>query len=195
MKVIGITGGIASGKTTVDQMILKEGYQVIDSDKIAHELLKEPSVISKLIETFGSEIVENGSVNRKQLGELTFRYPAKLQQLNSIVHPLVKMRIKEELAKNPLEQLIFVDVPLLYEAHMEHDFDYIIVIYIPERLQLERLMKRDDITNEYAITKMSRQLSIEEKITKADFIVYNDGTLEATLEQVHRIIRRIKDEI
>ncbi len=195
MKVIGITGGIASGKTTVDQMILKEGYKVIDSDKIAHELLKEPSVISKLIETFGSEIVENGSVNRKQLGELTFRYPAKLQQLNSIVHPLVKMRIKEELARNPLEQLIFVDVPLLYEAHMEREFDYVIVIYIPEKLQLERLMKRDDITSEYAITKMSRQLSIEEKITKADFIVYNDGTLEATLEQVHRIIRRIKDEI
>lgn len=195
MKVIGITGGIASGKTTVDQMIIKLGYKVIDSDEIAHELLRKQAIISKLSLLFGQEILEDGHIDRKRLGELTYHSPAKLSQLNSIIHPLVREQIKKELAKYPLEQLVFVDVPLLFEANMEHDFDYIMVVYIPEKLQLERLMTRDAITSQYAITKMSRQLSIEEKITKADFIVYNDGTLEATSKQVETIIRRIKDEI
>jgi dephospho-CoA kinase len=175
MKVIGITGGIASGKTTVDQMILKEGYKVIDSDKIAHELLKEPSVISKLIETFGSEIVENGSVNRKQLGELTFRYPAKLQQLNSIVHPLVKMRIRRNSPGTPWNSSFLLMYPFYMKLIWKREFDYVIVIYIPDKITIGTFDESDDITCEYAIPKLSRQLSLKKKITKADFIVYNDG--------------------
>ncbi|MFA6627555.1 MAG: dephospho-CoA kinase [Bacilli bacterium] len=195
MKLIGITGGIASGKTTVDKMVRKAGYKVIDSDSIAHEILLDPAVIKTVAATFGSSVIENDQVNRKALGELIFMSPAKQQQLNRIIHPLVKERIKQDIQKMPNEQIVFVDVPLLYEANMERDFDQIIVVYISEKLQLERLIGRDDITMNYAIAKMNRQMSIEDKIRQADFLINNEGSYEHTEQQVKDIIRRIKDEI
>ncbi|MDD4212171.1 MAG: dephospho-CoA kinase [Bacilli bacterium] len=195
MKIIGITGGIASGKTTVDKMIRKAGYVVIDSDELAHETLLEPTVIKTLVATFGSSIMENDQVNRKVLGEIIFSSPAKQQQLNRIIHPLVKNRIKQEIRLIPNEQIVFVDVPLLYEANMEHDFHKIVVVHIPEKLQIERLMQRDDITQNYAIAKMSRQMSIDEKVKHADFLINNEGSYEDTQRQVEAMIRRIKDEI
>jgi len=195
VKLIGITGGIASGKTTVDKMVRKAGYKVIDSDSIAHEILLDPAVIKTVAATFGSSVIENDQVNRKALGELIFMSPAKQQQLNRIIHPLVKERIKQDIQKMPNEQIVFVDVPLLYEANMERDFDQIIVVYISEKLQLERLIGRDDITMNYAIAKMNRQMSIEDKIRQADFLINNEGSYEHTEQQVKDIIRRIKDEI
>ncbi|MFA6890348.1 MAG: dephospho-CoA kinase, partial [Bacilli bacterium] len=103
--------------------------------------------------------------------------------------------IKQDIQKMPNEQIVFVDVPLLYEANMERDFDQIIVVYISEKLQLERLIGRDDITMNYAIAKMNRQMSIEDKIRQADFLINNEGSYEHTEQQVKDIIRRIKDEI
>ncbi|MFA6889761.1 MAG: dephospho-CoA kinase, partial [Bacilli bacterium] len=105
MKLIGITGGIASGKTTVDKMVRKAGYKVIDSDSIAHEILLDPAVIKTVAATFGSSVIENDQVNRKALGELIFMSPAKQQQLNRIIHPLVKERIKQDIQKMPNEQI------------------------------------------------------------------------------------------
>lgn len=195
MKVIGITGGIASGKSTVSAIIKEAGFKIIDSDKIAHELLSEKEIIKKIVNHFGETILIDEKINRAQLAKLIFNNQEALDLLNSIMHPLVKAKISLLLLELKDEEIVFVDVPLLYEAHMENDFWRIIVVYISEELQIKRLMKRDNISRDYAKLKISRQLAMDEKSKRADFIINNEGDIQKTKLQVNELIRRLKNEI
>ena len=190
-KVIGITGVIGSGKSSVVNYLKEKNYQVIDSDKIVKELYFNQSVVLKIKEAFGEEYIENSGINRIKLGSLIYNNENERLKLNSIIHPLVKKTILKEI-KNSKEQLIFVDVPLLYEAKFEDICDFVIVIYTNELLNLERLSKRDNISLENAKLKVNAQLPIFTKCYFSDFIIDNSFDLCYTYKQIDKIIEKLK---
>lgn len=186
---IGITGGIATGKTTVTTFLRKLNYEVIDADIIAKDIMSNnQDVLANIMDNFPEAIDSKSKViNRKILADIIFHNPMQRQLLNSIVHPLVKQNIIEKISLSR-ENIIFVDVPLLYETSFDDLFDYVIVIYTDSQTQLERLRSRDNISIDYAKTKISAQMSLEDKKKKADFIIDNSGDVESTKKQMLEII-------
>lgn len=195
MKLIGITGGIASGKTLVTNKIRENNYTVIDADEISRELLEEPKIIDKLKTIFGDKIIENEKINRKSLGEIVFEDEELRIKLESIIHPKVKKIIKKELKKYKNEKIVFVDVPLLYEANMEGMMDKVVVVYVDEQTQRARLMKRDKIDFGFALQKINSQIPLSEKFQVADYIINNDGEIHGTEEQVLSFLKELENEI
>lgn len=191
--IVGITGSIATGKSTVTKYLQDMGYRVIDSDAIVHDILREKAIITEIIRIFGETVLNNGEIDRKVLGNMIFKDPEKRQILNSIIHPQVIRAIREKVSDS--HEMIFVDIPLLFEAKLEYLVDKIIVVYTKEDIQLERLMKRDQIEREYAVLKVKSQMDIEEKKRKADFLVNNDCSVENTHRQIEDIVRRLQNEI
>lgn len=191
--IIGITGSIGTGKSTVTKYLLEKGYQVLDADKLAKEELEKDDVISEIVLYFGEAVLKNGKINREYLGKLIFNDQKKREILNSIIHPRVIARFEEAIRNT--QGLLFIDIPLLFETKLEYLCDKILVVYTSKETQLKRLMERDCIDEEYAQTKISAQMDIEEKKKRADYLVYNDGDLEATFEQIENILRRINNEI
>lgn len=194
MKVIGITGGIATGKSTVSKRLIKLGFKVVDCDEITHQLLTEKSVINKIKLEFGHSVVHEGKINRQELGRIVSNDQDKRYALNEIIHPLVIEEVQRQIQMND-EDIIFIDTPLLYEAHMQNIMDKVIVVYVNPELQKERLMKRDKIDLDYAIRKINMQMPIDEKAYLADYVINNEGSIHQTNKQLEEIIRRIKDEI
>lgn len=190
--IVGITGSIASGKSLVTSYLLEKGFKVIDSDKIVKEQLAKPEIVQLLTTYFGNEIITGGEVNRLALGTIIYNNEEKRLLLNSLIHPLVISEIKR-LTKN-LREMVFVDVPLLYEAKMEAMFDKIIVVDVRPDLQIKRLMKRDQITEEQAQLKINSQWSLELKKARADFIIDNSGRRTHTQFQIEQILRSLKNE-
>ena len=163
--VIGITGSIATGKSTVSKMIKELGYTVVDADIVARVVV-EPGeeAYQKIVEHFGEEILlANGEIDRKKLGDLVFQNEEKRLLLNSIVHPAVRKKMNEEkeLAFRRGEKVVFLDIPLLYESNLTYMVDKVLVVYVDQTTQLERLMNRNHLTKEEALARITSQLSIE----------------------------------
>lgn len=194
MKVIGITGGIASGKSTVSNKLIEYGYEVLDCDIIAKEVSATKSVLDKIREVFGEEYFEGQDLIRKKLGKTIFNNSNLREELESIIHPLVIDKIKEAI-KDFAGEVLFVDCPLLYEANLEYLFDKVIVVYISKDIQVERLILRDEISKDYALRKIDSQMPILMKKNRADYIIDNSHSLEKTYEQIERVVRRINNEI
>lgn len=193
---IGITGGIATGKSTVSEMVRKLGFTVIDADVIARQVV-EPGeeAYKQIIEKFGEDVLlVNGEIDRKKLGEIIFNHPEKRLLLNSIVHPFVRKKMMEEKERaiQNNEKALFLDIPLLFESKLFSYVDKIIVVYVDEELQLQRLMKRNQLTKEEALSRIRSQISIEEKRQKADKVIDNRGTLEETKNQLITILKEWK---
>lgn len=191
--IIGITGSIGTGKSTITKYLFNKGYPVLDADKLAREELENKEVIKEIVAYFGESVLNNGKIDRQRLGEVIFRNKTDREALNRIIHPRVIARIEKE-AKQA-EGLLFVDVPLLFEAKLEYLFAKIIVVYTSKETQLKRLMARDRINEEYAQAKIAAQMDIEEKKIRADYLVDNEGELENTYKQIENILRRIENEI
>ena len=190
---IGITGGIATGKSTVSEMVRELGFTVIDADVIARQVV-EPGeeAYKQIIEKFGEDVLlVNGEIDRKKLGEIIFNHPEKRLLLNSIVHPFVRKKMLEEKERaiQNNEKALFLDIPLLFESKLFSYVDKIIVVYVDEELQLQRLMKRNQLTKEEALSRIRSQISIEEKRQKADKVIDNRGTLEETKNQLITILK------
>ncbi|MBU8787027.1 MULTISPECIES: dephospho-CoA kinase [Bacillus] len=190
--VIGLTGGIASGKSTVAHMFQKRGITVVDADVIAKEAVeKGMPAYRKIAETFGEGVLlDNGGIDRKKLGELVFQNEDKRMQLNAIVHPEVrKTMIKErDEAIQAGERFVVLDIPLLYESGLEHLTDKVLVVWVPKELQLERLMKRNSLSEEEALNRIHAQLPLDEKRKKADAVIDNSGGLNDTENQLQELI-------
>jgi dephospho-CoA kinase len=199
MKVIGITGGVATGKTTVARFLssmLKA--EMIDADKIAHELLlPSEKVGQKVIQFFGEDVLKNGSsIERKKLGQIIFGNISKRKKLESIIHPAVKKIIKEKLEqyRDSGKKWVVMDIPLLFEAKMESMVDRIIVVIRDESAQLDTLHKEKGLSLREARERIESQLSLPEKVKHAHFVVDNNGTLSDTERQVRDIYARLRIE-
>lgn len=196
VKVIGITGGIATGKSTVSKIIRDEGFQVIDSDSIAREVVKRGSEGLRLvIDKFGRDLLmEDGSLDRDKLGDLIFQNDEKRRQLNDLLHPLIRESMTLGIDRASYSNnVVFVDIPLLFESRDEIEdsgitLDEVWVVYTEEAIQLNRLMKRNDYTYDEALSRIRSQLDIEEKRRLADRVIDNSGSLEETRKQVMKLL-------
>jgi len=190
--VIGLTGGIASGKSTVAQMFQQCGITVVDADVIAKEAVEQGMpAYQKIVETFGQGVLlETGDIDRRKLGEIVFANEEKRLQLNAIVHPEVrKMMIKQrDEAIRAGERFVVLDIPLLYESGLEHLTDKVIVVWVPKELQLERLMKRNRFNEDEALNRIHAQHSLDEKKKRADAVIDNSGSLKDTEAQLHQLL-------
>ena len=190
--IIGITGSIACGKSTISNYLKSKGYIVIDADKIGHEALDDDYVKEKLIVAFGNEILEDNKINRQKLGELVFGNSSNLNVLNSIIHPEIRKKILEKIDKNNDKELIFIDVALLFEAKFDDLVDKIIVVYVDENTQLTRLMKRNSISKKEALSRIVSQMSPIEKAKLGDYTVNNNLDVINTYEQVDKVLSELK---
>ena len=193
---VGLTGGIASGKSAVSGIFRERGIPVICADELAREVVKPGSNGLKEIKaTFGDSVVDpQGEINRPELARIVFSDPSKRKLLEAIIHPRVS-REKERLVKEHQKKgnpIVVVDVPLLFEAGWETDFDTIILVYTPRKLQKKRLLKRDGISSDEASSRLNAQMDIESKKTLADIIIDNSGPLEQTEKQVSGIVDKLR---
>lgn len=176
-----ITGNIASGKSTVEDYIKSCGYKVLDSDKVGHSLLE----IDEIKTSFKDEDIFDGEkVSRKKLANLVFSNNKYLKILEQILHPKIREKIIDFFNKNSNEPMVFVSVPLLFEARMENLFDKIIFIYTDDNIREQRLIKRNGYTKQYAQIRMNAQLSQKDKIKKSDIIIYNNTTKEDLINEI-----------
>lgn len=186
--VLGLTGGIASGKSTVSRLFLTHNIPVVDAD-VGARIVIEPGTeaLKKVQNLFGEEILlANGELNRKKLGELIFSDYLKRKQLNECLSYYIREWILSE--KDRLitsgHELIVLDIPLLFEAGYNKDVDEIMVVAVDKETQLTRLMKRNELSQAEAIQRIESQMELSEKVAQADYIIYNNGTLEDTVRQV-----------
>ncbi len=186
---IALTGGISTGKSTVCNLLKLHGFLTIDADKIAHKLLDENS--SKIEEMFGKEYVENGKVLRKELGKIIFSNEENKLKLEALLHPLIKEEIiKESKIYEEQNKPYFVDIPLFFEK-MHYPISKSLVIYTPKEIQIQRLMKRDNIDEKEAKLKISNQMDIEEKRKLANMVIDNSKDLKHLQNEVERVIGEI----
>ncbi len=190
--VIGLTGGIASGKSTVANMLKEQGITVIDAD-IEARLAVEPGEIAynKIVEHFGRNILlEDGTINRAKLGEIIFNNKEERIVLNGIVHPAVRERMneKKEAAIERNESIVIMDIPLLFESKLTEQVERSLLIYVDEVTQLKRLMERNHYTENEAMARIQSQMPLKEKQALTDFLIDNSGTLEQTKAQLNSIL-------
>ncbi len=198
MKIIGITGGVATGKTTVAKFLsLLLGAEIIDADEIVHELLNpRTEVWQKVVQFFGKDILKtDSSIDRRKLGKSVFSDTSKRKRLESIIHPAVKKVIEEKIKqfKKNGKKWVVIDIPLLFEAKMEHIVDRIIVVIRSEGAQLDALQKENGLSLKEARERIRSQLPLSEKVKRAHFVVDNNDTLQNTEKQVREICNYLED--
>lgn len=196
---LGLTGGIATGKSTVSAYIRELGIPVIDADVTAREIVEpgEPAY-DDIVSYFGPEILQaDGTLNRAALGKIVFSYAEKLAKLNEFTHPRVFQRTQEKTATLVATgaDVIVYDIPLLFEANRPDSFDAIMVVTIPRTLQIQRLMARNHFDEQEAVKRIEAQMPMAEKEARADYVIYNDGDLQTTYRQVDQIIADVKKKL
>ncbi|HPK54407.1 MAG TPA: dephospho-CoA kinase [Smithellaceae bacterium] len=193
---VGLTGGIACGKSTVANMLVRHGACLLDMDKITHELQEpEKPAWKEIVDSFGTEILNaDNRINREKLGRIVFGDNAKLKVLNKIVHPYVlrewHKRVKEIREKN-VHAVVLSDVPLMFEEKLQYLFDLTLLVLISPEEQIQRLMARSGLTQEEAQKRLNSQMPIGEKIKLADIVIDNRGTFPATEEIVGNVWREL----
>lgn len=189
-----MTGGIATGKSTVSRMLVERGAALIDADIIAREIM-EPGhpALEAVTEHFGRNILlPDGHLDRKKLGEIIFSNPEERRLLEEITHPAIRRemgKVMKELESADPSRLVVADIPLLYESGLEKLYEEVMVVYVPRQVQLERLMRRDQLTEEEATKRLMAQMDIEQKKVKADILIDNSCGLEETVRQVDEFWR------
>ncbi len=193
---VGLTGGISTGKTTVSRLLVERGAMLVDLDVVAHQVqLPDTDVWKEIVATFGEGILRpDRAIDRNKLGTIVFSDPAKLKRLNAIVHPQVfhewRNRIRHIEITQP-DAIVLSDVPLLIEIDAQSWFDLVMLVYIPPEEQLERLIKRNGYSREYAEKRIASQMSIEEKIKHAGLVIDNRGSIEETERRVGEVWQKL----
>jgi len=193
MKIIGLTGGIATGKSTVAKMLTNRGYEVIDADEIVHKLqAKKSPLLKEISKAFGSTVLnENGSLNREKLGQMIFNDEKKRSLLDSIVHPAVRAEFERKI-QLVQSDILFLDVPLLFESGFDDLADVTLVINASVEVQLERLMLRNGLSHQEARARIDAQMPMSQKVKLADFVIDNDGDLAELEVCVEKFLGEIK---
>ncbi|KAH7923485.1 CoaE-domain-containing protein [Leucogyrophana mollusca] len=196
MLVVGLTGGIATGKSTVSNSFKARNIPVIDADILAREVVQPGTPgLSQIVKHFGSSVLlPDGTLDRKQLGSIIFNDEAKRKKVNSIIHPAVTRAILWGVLKYWVRghKLVVIDVPLLIEGGLWKWMGKVVVVYCPPEIQLQRLMHRDQSSREDASARLNSQLPISQKVEYADLIVENSGTIRDLEEQVKTCISKLE---
>ncbi|GIN60180.1 dephospho-CoA kinase [Robertmurraya siralis] len=192
--VVGLTGGIASGKSTVSNILKDHGVPIIDADLEARLAVEvgEPAY-KEIVSYFGQDILlKNQEIDRAKLGAIIFNHEEKRLKLNSIVHPDVRRRMNEkrEHAVSAGEKLIVLDIPLLFESKLTHMVDKTLLVFVSEETQLKRLMARNQFTEEEALVRIQSQMPLKDKIKLSDAVIDNNGTIEETKKQLNAILEQ-----
>ena len=197
--IIGLTGGIGTGKSTVSRKLRERGYPVIDLDVISREVIEYPEVIDELVRNFGIEILESQnnisgkkSISRNKLRQTVFKEEKKVSVLNSIMHPPIVEEMRrqvENLKKN--YKTVFVEVQLLFEAKLEKEFDIIVLVYADKKTQLERVLKRDGRSEEEVQQIINAQISMDEKRKLSNYIIENSGNSEMLKLEIEKFIEKL----
>ena len=198
--IIGLTGGIGTGKSTVSRKLRERGYPVIDLDVISREVIEYPEVIDELVRNFGIEILESQnnisgkkSISRNKLRQTVFKEEKKVSVLNSIMHPPIVKEMRrqiEKLRKN--YKTVFVEVQLLFEAKLEKEFDIIVLVYADKKTQLERVLKRDGRKEEEVQQIINAQMDMTEKRRLSNYIIENNGDSEMLDLEIEKFIKKLK---
>ena len=192
---LGLTGGIASGKSTADEFFKKKKIPIIDSDLIAHKIMEiGQNGYKAVVDYFGTDILnDDQTINRRKLGGIVFNDKAKLKKLNELTHPLVHQEIKQQMARYRANQenLVVIDVPLLFESGFESLCNGVLVISITPELQIERLMKRNAFTKKEAIARINNQMPLSEKEKRATYVVANTGTIDDLEKKLSDLLQEI----
>ncbi|MFY0481934.1 dephospho-CoA kinase [Flavobacterium sp. PLA-1-15] len=191
-KIIGLTGGIGSGKTTIAKKFQALGVPVYIADTEAKKIMEFPETIQSVVEEFGTSIIENGSISRQKLAEIVFENPEKLQKLNSIIHPLVKKHFDEWVEQKSDFDFIIKEVAILFESGSYKDCHKIITVVAPFDLRIERVLKRDNSDYESIMNRIQNQWTDEMKIAKSDFVIENID-IEKAYKQVDAIYMELKN--
>lgn len=186
---IALVGNIASGKSTVEKTLQELNFPVLDTDIVAHKLLDNNSEIIEAFKNY--DILTDGNISREKLGKVVF-YDVKLKQkLESILHPQIREKIQDFFSSHAGNEFTFVSIPLLFEANMTDLFDKILFVYTNDDIRLQRLIKRNNYSKEYALKRMNSQISQDKKVKKADWIIYNNSTVEDLQKNVIKLIEQI----
>ncbi len=194
--IVGLTGGIVSGKNTVAKMFKDLGAKIVDADELGHKvILPHKPAWEKIIKLFGKDLLkEDLKIDRKKLGRIVFNNQKLLKKLNEITHPEIIKLIRKEISlvknktlKNRKEKILIINAALIYEAKIDNLMDKIIVVYIDKTEQIKRLVKRDNLSAEEALKRIESQTPLKEKVEMADYVIDNSNSLDKTREQVETI--------
>ena len=198
--VIGLTGGIGTGKSTVSQILKEKNFPVIDLDVISHEVIKFPKVMEKIIENFGKEVLEynntgNWIISREKLGRVIFGNREKRVILNSIMHPEILHIMREKILECKKEnKIIFVEIQLLFEVQWEKEFDYILLVSAEKETQIKRILSRDKRSKEEALSIINSQMPLDEKKKISDYVIENDGNIQDLERKIDGFLKKIEFE-
>ncbi len=193
--IAGLTGGIASGKSTVSSIFRSFGVEIADADITAKKISEREDVIQEIKKIFGKDVLSaEGQIDRVKLKEVVFSDKNKLVQLNNIIHPKVMEEFKKIKENTPKNDIIIFDIPLLFEAGMDKMCDTVILVYADRETQIERIKARDGVSRELAEKIIDAQMSLEDKKEKSDIHIENNGTQEELKKKVEDIYRKLKGE-
>lgn len=194
--IIGLTGGIATGKSQSSKIFKELGCYIIDADKLSRTLTtKDSRCLKEIIGTFGTDVLkDDGTLNRKKLGQIVFNDKQAKIDLERIIHPHIIRKTNEIIAKKYTTTDIIVDAPLLFEVGLDRVCDKVIVVYAKYHLQIARFMKRDNISKEEAMKRISLQMPIEDKMKLADITIDNSGTISELKKNIKFIYKQMKNK-
>ncbi|MFA5059858.1 MAG: dephospho-CoA kinase [Candidatus Omnitrophota bacterium] len=196
MLIVGITGSLATGKTTVAKMFKRYGAKILDADQMAHQALdSNRQCFLSIVRYFGKEILDGKRIDRKKLADIVFEDPKKLKKLVSIIHPVVVKEIRAQvtqLKKSKKSGVLVLDVPLLIEAGLHKWVDFLIVVKAGQKKQVERAVKGKNIASQQAVQRIKSQMPLSEKIKLADIVIDNNKSLTETRRQVSAIWARLR---
>ena len=196
--VLALTGGIATGKSTADQFFEKKNIPIVDCDKIAHDLMEPKNASWQAIkDNFGEEYLNSDQmINRKKLGQLVFSNKSALNRLNQLTHPLIFDKTIQKIESYQNEDMVILDAPVYFESGWDKKniADGILVITLPETVQIDRLKQRNNLTDEEARMRIKSQIPLDKKIQLADFVIENTGTIKELESKLEHLLNKIKKE-
>lgn len=190
-KIIGLTGGIGSGKTTIANHFLAAGIPVYIADDEARKMMQSPEIIQEIMKIFGTSLFENAILNREKLAAIVFNDPEKLKLLNSIIHPAVKKHFEDWILKHNSYPFIVYEAAILLESGSYKKCDFIITVTAPLESRIQRVIQRDKTTREQVLNRINTQWNDEQRIAKSDFVIEN-VTPEKTIFEVDKILKILK---